>query len=63
MYQLLCRTSAPARAFGMLASLGAIVLAILATIVGMILWPIRKLMQRRKSAASESKQPKAGGDA
>ena len=53
----------PGAGLGMLASLGAIVLAILATIVGIVLWPIRKLMQRRKPTASESKKSKAGGDA
>ena len=39
----------------MIASLVAVVLAVLATIVGLIIWPIRRLMQRKKSGAGESK--------
>lgn len=44
----------PGAGLGMIASLAAIVLAVLATIVGLVIWPIRRLMQRKKAGASES---------
>ena len=52
----------PGAGLGMLASLFAMVLAVLATIVGIVLWPIRKFMQRKKRAAGESKQPTPESD-
>jgi hypothetical protein len=39
----------PGAGLGMIATLVAMVLAVIATVVGLILWPIRKLMRRRKS--------------
>ncbi len=44
----------PGAGLGMLASLFAMVLAVLATVVGIILWPIRKLRQRRKKPGSDN---------
>jgi hypothetical protein len=43
----------PGAGLGMIASLFAILLAVVATIVGVVLWPIRKLMRRRKAAGGE----------
>jgi hypothetical protein len=45
----------PGAGLGMIASLAAVVLAVLATIVGLVIWPIRRLMQRKKGGAGESK--------
>ena len=45
----------PGAGLGMIASLAAVVLAVLATIVGLVIWPIRRLMQRKKGDTSESK--------
>lgn len=45
----------PGAGLGMIASLFAVVLAVLATIVGLILWPIRRLAQRRKAGTGNSK--------
>ena len=45
----------PGAGLGMIASLVAVVLAVLATIVGLVIWPIRRLMQRKKPGAGESK--------
>lgn len=45
----------PGAGLGMIASLAAIVLAVLATIVGLVIWPIRRLMQRKKASGVESK--------
>ena len=39
----------PGAGLGMIASLLAVVVAVLATIVGLVMWPIRRLMQRKKS--------------
>jgi hypothetical protein len=45
----------------MIASVFAMVLAFLATIVGIVIWPIRKLRQRnRKAAADGGQEPKTG---
>lgn len=53
----------PGAGLGMIASLFAMVLAVLATIVGIVLWPIRKLMHRKKAAATELKPPKPDDEA
>jgi hypothetical protein len=45
----------PGAGLGMIASLAAVVLAVLATIVGLVIWPIRRLMQRKKGGADASK--------
>jgi len=45
----------PGAGLGMIASLAAVVLAVLATVVGLVIWPIRRLMQRKKAGAVESK--------
>jgi hypothetical protein len=45
----------PGAGLGMIASLVAVVLAVLATIVGIVIWPVRRLMQRKKAGAAESK--------
>jgi hypothetical protein len=42
----------PGAGLGMIATLFAMVLAVIATVVGLILWPIRKLRHRRKSGES-----------
>jgi uncharacterized membrane protein len=47
----------PGAGLGMIASLFAMVLAVLATIVGLILWPFRLLMRRMKRRNS-TEQPK-----
>jgi len=47
----------PGAGLGMIASLVAVVLAVLATIVGLVVWPIRRLTQRKKSGAAESAKP------
>ena len=41
----------PGAGLGMIASLFAILLAVVATIVGVVLWPVRKLMSRRKAGS------------
>ncbi len=38
----------PGAGLGMIASLIAVVLAVIATIVGLVLWPFRMLMRRKK---------------
>lgn len=43
----------PGAGLGMLASLFAILLAVVATIVGLVLWPIRKFSRRNKPSAAE----------
>jgi hypothetical protein len=43
----------PGAGIGMLASLFAMVLAVLATIAGIVLWPIRKLRQRARKRGSD----------
>lgn len=48
----------PGAGLGMIASLFAMVLAVIATIVGLVLWPIRKLSRRKKAAAGETAPPK-----
>ena len=48
----------PGAGLGMIASLFAMLLAVIATIVGLVLWPIRKLSQRKKTAAGEAVPPK-----
>ena len=45
----------PGAGLGMIASLVAVVLAVLATIVGLVIWPIRRLMQRKKAGAGDAK--------
>jgi hypothetical protein len=45
----------PGAGLGMIASLFAIVLAVIATVVGLVLWPIRKLMRRRKSGEAATR--------
>jgi hypothetical protein len=45
----------PGAGLGMIASLAAVVLAVLATIVGLVIWPIRRIMQRKKAGAGEPK--------
>jgi hypothetical protein len=52
----------PGAGLGMIASVFAMVLAFLATIVGIVLWPIRKLRQRGRKAAGGPAQPKGGGE-
>jgi hypothetical protein len=47
----------PGAGLGMIASLVAVVLAVLATIVGLVIWPIRRLMRRKKAGADDSKPP------
>jgi hypothetical protein len=42
----------PGAGLGMIASIFAMLLAVVATILGLILWPLRKLKQRKKSAMS-----------
>jgi hypothetical protein len=44
----------PGAGLGVLAALFAVVVAVLATVVGLVLWPLRKLSQRRKARAAES---------
>ncbi len=46
----------PGAGLGMIASLFAVVLAVLATILGLVLWPIRRLAQRKKAAAGKAKE-------
>lgn len=43
----------PGAGLGMIASLFAVVLAVLATIVGLVLWPIRKLSRRKKPGTKQ----------
>ena len=47
----------PGAGLGMIASLAAVVLAVLATIVGLVVWPIRRLTQRKKSGSAEAAKP------
>jgi len=47
----------PGAGLGMIASIVAVVLAVLATIVGLVVWPIRRLMQRKKTGTAEPKPP------
>ena len=44
----------PGAGLGMLATLFAMLLAVVATIFGLILWPLRKLRQRGKQAKKDS---------
>jgi hypothetical protein len=44
----------PGAGLGMIASLFAVVVAVLATIAGLVLWPIRRLAQRKKRADAPS---------
>lgn len=46
----------PGAGLGMIASIFAVVLAVLATILGLVLWPIRRLAQRRKAGAGKAKE-------
>jgi hypothetical protein len=45
----------PGAGLGMIATLFAMVLAVIATVVGLILWPIRKLRSRRKSGEAATR--------
>ena len=47
----------PGAGLGMIASIVAVVLAVLATIVGLVVWPIRRLMQRKKTGAAGAAKP------
>jgi hypothetical protein len=48
----------PGAGLGVIASLFAVILAVLATIVGLILWPIRKFSRRKKSGTGDLEHPK-----
>ena len=53
----------PGAGLGMIATLIAVVLAVVATIVGLVMWPIRKFMRRKKQATPEVENSKPdGGD-
>lgn len=53
----------PGAGLGMIAALFAMLLAVIATIVGLVLWPIRKLSRRNKAAAGETAPPKPASGA
>ena len=46
----------PGAGLGMLAALFAIIVAVLATVVGLLLWPLRMLARRRKAATGTARQ-------
>jgi hypothetical protein len=46
----------PGAGVGMLGVLLAVIIAVLATVVGLVLWPLRMFMRRRK-AKTDSPQP------
>lgn len=48
----------PGAGLGIIASLFAMLLAVVATIFGLILWPLRKLKQRKKMGASKPEHEK-----
>jgi len=48
----------PGAGLGMIAALFAMVLAVVATIFGLIMWPLRKLKQRKKAGASKPEPEK-----
>ena len=51
----------PGAGLGMIASLFAVLLAVIATIVGLVLWPLRKLTRRKKAAQTETDASKPDG--
>jgi len=53
----------PGAGLGMIASIFAMLLAAIATIVGLVLWPIRKLSRRNKAGAGDPVPPKSGNGA
>ena len=47
----------PGAGLGVIASLIAVVLAVIATLVGIVLWPIRLIARRRKAADQKPEPP------
>jgi len=47
----------PGAGLGMIASIVASTASTTATIVGLVVWPIRRLMQRKKTGTAEPKPP------
>lgn len=49
----------PGAGLGMIASLFAVVIAVLATLVGLVMWPIRRFRQRRNAGADAAARSSA----
>jgi hypothetical protein len=50
----------PGAGLGIFAALAAVAIAILATLVGLVLWPVRWLARRRKAGLSATKPSDSG---
>ncbi|MGH9196231.1 MAG: hypothetical protein ACRD1T_10880 [Acidimicrobiia bacterium] len=50
----------PGAGLGMLGALLAVIVAVLATVVGLVLWPLRMLTRRRKNKAGTAGEPESG---
>lgn len=46
----------PGAGLGVLGAIVAVIAALLASVVGLVLWPIRKFMRRRKGAATTANE-------
>jgi hypothetical protein len=49
----------PGAGLGILGVLLAVIIAVLATVVGLVLWPLRMLIRRRKATAGAAGKPEA----
>jgi len=50
----------PGAGLGMLGALFAVMIAVLATVVGLVLWPLRMLIRRRKAKAETAGELEPG---
>jgi hypothetical protein len=50
----------PGAGLGMLGALFAVLIAVLATVVGLVLWPLRMLLRRRKAKAETARELEPG---